>query len=626
MFPITFVNYDNTTEVQNLNGSNITNDINNLKLEKVKAFQFANTNEQNTKWLFFSSTDKKAKINLNLLKDYVYFYCRPSSGTKKTVGVLLDKPVTLAEAVKMQEKLAPSIFGNCEMCEPNYTITASYFQSAYINESNKAFSVDGDTEEKEALDWELKTKLVTEKTASREMQLADEYNDDIADPILRDAKKIIAFFNGNIIFTENRFYLFDPIEKVWLPKTSKQMAKLLMLKFLNNDPNATKVVRPILKTIEYLCDMDSFPVYKNADNHNVLCFENTALIPATGEEVEPIPEHHTRNKINFKSDKSAQCPKWLKTLDYFFAFDPDRIEKIKLLQEFFGYTLTNDTSLQSMIILVGAGLNGKSLILKVLSALLGAGNVSNVSIRDFNQRFLPIQLNGKLANIDFDCDYDALMKTEDRLKRMTVGDPIMGEEKNQPAFSFEATATLWAAANMLPRVRNNSYGIYRRIMILEFNRIIDKSDQNLNLFNELKEELSGILNWSLEGLARLLENKAFTEPASSIAANTEYQLDNNPTKYFFDERFELISEDSPTFKSDRIKRADLYNEFKGFLTENSFKTIDAAKFGKELKSLGVEGSKSGNDRFYNVRHINHDVMPTEAANDDNHIDAELANA
>jgi P4 family phage/plasmid primase-like protien len=542
---ITSVKYDETTEVQNLNGFNIPNDLENLKLKKeIKTICFGEMDEQKeisrTNWLVFSTTYKSAKFNLAEIKNYTHFHCSSSTGTKQIFGIWLDKPVDESKANELREKFAPKVVSNCETCELDYKIPIKFFKNAFINQGNKALSVDGDTEEKEKLDWELKTKSVTQKTASREVQLAEEYND----PILMEAKKIIAYFNGNIIFTENRFYLYDPIEKVWLPKTFKQMAKLLMLEHLKHDPNATKVVRPILKIIEYLCEMESFPVYKNANNHNVLCFKNAALIPTTGEQVEPIPEHYTRNRIGFNLDKSAQCPKWLKTLNYLFCLDPDCAEKIKLLQEFFGYTLTNDTSLQSMIILVGSGRNGKSIILKILSAVLGAGNVSNVAIRDFNQRFSLSQLNGKLANIDFDTDSDALIKTEAKFKSIVAGDWVNGEEKYQNSFSFEPTATLWAAANMLPRIRNNSYGIYRRINILEFNRIIDKSDQNLNLFNELKEELDGIMNWSMEGLERLLENKAFTEPASSIAANTEYQLDNNPTKYFFEERFELISPDS----------------------------------------------------------------------------------
>ena len=65
--------------------------------------------------------------------------------------------------------------------------------------------------------------------------------------------------------------------------------------------------------------------------------------------------------------------------------DPDCIEKIEFLQEWFGYCLIPETNQEKMVWMVGSGANGKSVILGILSAIVGKENVSNIMITDLNR-------------------------------------------------------------------------------------------------------------------------------------------------------------------------------------------------------------------------------------------------
>jgi putative DNA primase/helicase len=418
------------------------------------------------------------------------------------------------------------------------------------------------------------------------------------DEILKKVTEIIFFYAGYIIFSCGKFYICNE-KSIWKAYSRKEMLKILINEHVYDDKQATKIAPLLLKTIENLTYEAKFP----EPDHSIFVFKNVAIAIDFDsiEEIELMPEHYVRNSFNFNFDSEAKCPVWDKTLDYTFEFDEDKNEKIKLLQECFGYSMTSSVELQKMIMLHGFGANGKTLILKVLSEILGQHNLSTVAMRDLGNRFSPVKLHNKLVNIDSDCDDDA-MKYEGRIKAIVSGDAITVEEKNQPAFSFSPYAKLWMATNSLPKVKNNTYGFYRRLIILMFNRIIKPEDQNQNLFKELQEELPGIFWWSLQGLKRIQETKNLTIPKSSQQIMEEYQCDNNLTKKFFTETLELLSENDPSFKSERILKQMLYNDFKTFLSTNGFGLVDSIKFGKELKALDVEQSKSGANRYYNVRY------------------------
>jgi hypothetical protein len=88
------------------------------------------------------------------------------------------------------------------------------------------------------------------------------------------------------------------------------------------------------------------------------------------------------------------CPRWLRFLEEVLEGDKDRIS---LLQEWFGYCLTHDTSLHAFMVLEGSGANGKSVVCEILTKMLGVDNVSNVPLEVFADRFQLATTLGKLS-------------------------------------------------------------------------------------------------------------------------------------------------------------------------------------------------------------------------------------
>ena len=60
----------------------------------------------------------------------------------------------------------------------------------------------------------------------------------------------------------------------------------------------------------------------------------------------------------------------------------------------------------------------------------------------------------------------------------------------------------------LPSEVEQTLGFYRRWLIIYFDQIIPEKEQDKQLAKKIIEsELSGVFNWVLEGLERLLEQK-----------------------------------------------------------------------------------------------------------------------
>src|SRR5262249_4876374 len=105
--------------------------------------------------------------------------------------------------------------------------------------------------------------------------------------------------------------------------------------------------------------------------------QNGILKTSNGKLVAHNPRYNSRSQLPFAYDLKAQCPRWKKFIREIFADDPT---KGRTLQQWFGYCLTPEVSLQQFVILLGTGSNGKSVVLAVLGALVGKENKSAIPL------------------------------------------------------------------------------------------------------------------------------------------------------------------------------------------------------------------------------------------------------
>lgn len=143
-------------------------------------------------------------------------------------------------------------------------------------------------------------------------------------------------------------------------------------------------------------------------------------------------------------------------------------------------------------------------------------------------------LYGKVANICGDMsDMDRV--EEGMIKAIVSGDLIQVDRKYKDPMQFRPAVKLLFSTNVLPRFTDVTLGLWRRLILLPFTYTVPAEQVDNHLMQKLRKELPAILVWSLEGLARLVENNKFSESPRCREEINRYKLQCFPILTFLDE-------------------------------------------------------------------------------------------
>ena len=331
---------------------------------------------------------------------------------------------------------------------------------------------------------------------------------------------------------------------------------------------------------------------------NIIPMKNGWFNIETNELEAPDPEKFITNKIPIKYNPEADCPK-IKS----FIADVVKEDAVPIIQEMFGYCLYKDYPLARAFMLVGEGKNGKSTLLELLTIFLGVKNIATPSLHALiYDRFAKSELFGKLANIHADLSASKLNHTG-AFKMLTGGDLIRGERKFQKPFQFYNYAKLIYSANELPQSNDTTDAFFRRWEIIEFPYTFteDPDDGNknkdANIIEKIttEEELSGLFNWALEGLKRVLKNEKFTHTKNTDIIKNTWLTQTNPLKVFIDTFVEVK-------QGEYVEKDVFYEKYNDFCSFHSAPTLDKNVVGRKLSKMipQVRSSrrKIGGNRIY----------------------------
>ena len=116
----------------------------------------------------------------------------------------------------------------------------------------------------------------------------------------------------------------------------------------------------------------------------------------------------------------------------------------------------------------------------------------------------------------------------------------------------------------------------------------DKQDKQLA--NKIIEsELSGVFNWILSGLERVLLQKKFSKCEAVDNARSDYEKKSDSVKMFIEDFEYSTSTDYTTIK-------DLYFQYKVYCIEDGFRNVNKSNFMKRLRhfKIIVERKSIGN--------------------------------
>jgi putative DNA primase/helicase len=198
------------------------------------------------------------------------------------------------------------------------------------------------------------------------------------------------------------------------------------------------------------------------------------------------PTIFTTKYFNYNYNKDAKCPMFLKFLDQIL----DKESQITL-QQAWGYVLlSSDISIEKIFCMSGCGANGKTVCEEIATAVFGGSkNVSNASIS-----MLASDANMRAESYDKMLVYSDEMgrisgSDLDTLKSMASNQSIDCKLMRKDRFVTKWKPRIMFNTNRLP-TSENTHGFFRRIVIIPFNNIIPKAQQDITLASKIiKKEL-----------------------------------------------------------------------------------------------------------------------------------------
>jgi len=261
---------------------------------------------------------------------------------------------------------------------------------------------------------------------------------------------------------------------------------------------------------------------------------------------------------------------------------PDK-ESQRVLAEYLGFVFIKHGNFkeEKALILYGTGANGKSVFYEIVNALLGYENTSSFSLQELTDEsgYYRAMIANKLVN--YASEINNRMKT-DIFKRMVSGEVLPARLPYGNPMQLRQYAKLIFNCNELPKDIEHTEAFFRRFLIIPFNVTIPEHEQDKRLHTKIIEtELSGVFNWVLEGLYRLLKQGRFSDCDAAQIALEQYKTESNSIKLFLDEKgYQNNITDYQLIK-------DLYPEYKNFCFEDGMTAFKKVNFSKQLKALGV---------------------------------------
>lgn len=341
--------------------------------------------------------------------------------------------------------------------------------------------------------------------------------------------------------------------------------------------------REVLDYLELVADE------KTQADARYIGFRNGILDVITGEMQPFTSSLAITNQIPWDYNPDAYNELTDKTLSKLSCDDP---AIRSLLEECIGYCFYRRNELGKAFILTGDKSNGKSTFLDLVKTVLGDENISALDLKEIGDRFSTSMMFGKLANIGDDISDDFLQGAQvATFKKVVTGNRIKAERKGQDPFEFNPYVKMLFSANDIPRMKDKTGAVLRRLVIIPFNARFTKYLPDGSIDPEFDPEIKYklieqssmeyLIRIGVAGLQRVLNNRGFTESEKVAEQLEEYENENNPIKMFIEECGEEQIENESV--------SDVYAMYQVFCANNGMQCMAKNVFSKQInKRLGFE--------------------------------------
>lgn len=333
------------------------------------------------------------------------------------------------------------------------------------------------------------------------------------------------------------------------------------------------------------CLLSIIPLLEMTDDKGYIANVKNGLLNIYTKELLPHdPNFVSLVQFPVSYDPTAACPVWDSCISDWMD-GPEKEKKTILLQQFSGYCLSSSMLYDRALFMIGDGGNGKSTFIDTIAMIIGPDATSHIDLEDLYGDFGFHGLIGKRLNVIEEVSGNYYQSN--KLKKLVSGELVTIKIKYKPQFTFRPQAKFAFSLNMMPRVDDTSTATERRILCLQFLRNY-RDNPNTSLRSSvglLSKELSGILNWMVDGAISLSNDGRFVQTEEQTLMLNEYREENSSVEGFISQCI-VLNEFS------YIETPDLYEEYKQWSqTDGGRKMKSNITFTKEVKAYGAKGNR-----------------------------------
>lgn len=369
--------------------------------------------------------------------------------------------------------------------------------------------------------------------------------------------------NNHIVKINGQLHIYK--EGIYVPGHAEIESQ--MIKHIPHLKRANR--SEVLAYLEIMIDGEA-----KTTNPNVIAFTNGLYNIKDGSFRDFTPDVVITNKIPWPYNPAAYSELLDHTLDRLACNDP---EVRALLEEMVGYCLYRRNELGKAFILIGDKSNGKSTFLHVVKNMLGDSNIASLDLKELGDRFKTAELFGKLANIGDDIG-DEFIANASVFKKLVTGDRVNVERKGQDPFEFNNYAKFLFSANNIPRMKDKTGAVQRRLVIVPFDAKFTPNDPDFRPFikDELCEQdsMEYLIVLGLKALKSVLGKAQFTTSKRVQGQLDEYEQNNNPIIGFIQE----VGLDGVVNEATNT----VYRRYKEYCIANNFQALSAIEFSRQI--------------------------------------------
>ena len=301
------------------------------------------------------------------------------------------------------------------------------------------------------------------------------------------------------------------------------------------------------------------------------------------------PEYLMMKSMAVSFDKDATCPRFEKFVSEIMLGNK---EMVAFIQRLVGQMILGITNKDKFVILIGSGLNGKSVLIDLLVQILADYAEQTESDiftdRRNNKEYFKAELVAKrLVSMNESSRGDKLDSA--MIKSCVRSGKVVARSPHGKPFTYQPMFTPVLSTNFLLDIPQDP-AVWERLLIVPFDYVVTDNKRDPKLKETLfKEEGAGILNWMVKG-AQMFLNEGLNVPEELLAKQDGYRRKSDKVAQFLtDSCTENVS------IKDALYLQASYNQLRdGFFIwckQNNYPQPTSGEFKEELRKKGYKIGK-----------------------------------